>query len=167
MQQCNCGGEYFGSGLWQRCIKCGQAKNTLNNRIYPASLFVNCPKKLINFANESTWHISEDGFIGLCGEGKEIPVGPAQQVPFDQLSFQVAKRGVFHICDWCLEVDIEIGDIVTRRGDDEQEVVDIDREWGTMVIKCIKEPLDKWIKKGEIENNLINNYRLLRKKNWQ
>jgi len=61
-----------------------------------------------------------------------------------------------------METKWKIGDIVSRDGTDEQEIIDIDYEWMCMTVKCIKEPKEKWIKKGETEFNLIRRYSLVR-----
>ncbi len=64
----------------------------------------------------------------------------------------------------------KVGDIVSRDGTDEQEILEIDYGWGTLKVRCIKEPLlwnggcDPWIKIGEEEDNLIMKYELIRRK---
>ena len=64
---------------------------------------------------------------------------------------------------------IKVGDVVTRDGTDEHEVLEIDYDWGTMKVKCIKEPAiwsggsEPWTKLGEIEENIIERYTLVMK----
>ena len=66
----------------------------------------------------------------------------------------------------------EIGDIVSRDGSDEQLVLDIDYDYMTIKVKCIKEPSvlsfadgsgKPWCNVGNVEDNLIRRYVLLRK----
>ncbi len=53
-----------------------------------------------------------------------------------------------------------VGDIVTRAGDDEQVITNIDFEWGTLEVLCIKPA--SWIGFGEDERNLIRRYQFVR-----
>lgn len=53
-----------------------------------------------------------------------------------------------------------VGDIVTRVGDDEQVITNIDFDWGMLEVLCIK-PAD-WIGFGESESNLIRRYEFVR-----
>jgi hypothetical protein len=67
------------------------------------------------------------------------------------------------------EAIFNIGDIVTRDGSDEQEILDIDLGFGTLIVRCIKEPIaeegrNPWIRLGEEEHNLIRRYSLVRRK---
>lgn len=68
------------------------------------------------------------------------------------------------------DIKYEVGDIVTRDGTDEHEILEIDYDWITMTVKCIKEPKiwegsdEPWIKLGEEESNLIRRYELIRKR---
>ena len=57
----------------------------------------------------------------------------------------------------------EVGDIVTRDGTDEHEIIEINHDQAWLIVECIKEPKTKWIKKGERESNLIKRYILVRK----
>lgn len=59
---------------------------------------------------------------------------------------------------------IEVGDIVTRDGSDENEVTEIDRKFLLIYVKCIKEPTSGWIKVGETNTALIDRYSLVRKR---
>lgn len=59
----------------------------------------------------------------------------------------------------------KVGDIVSRDGTDEHEIIDIDYGYMCMTVKCIKEPKIKWIKKGETEFNLMRRYSFKRSKN--
>ena len=61
------------------------------------------------------------------------------------------------------EEDWEVGDIVTRDGMDEQEVIEISN-MGTLIVKCIKEPMDSWCKLGDEEMNLTSRYLFVRGK---
>jgi hypothetical protein len=56
------------------------------------------------------------------------------------------------------------GDIVSRDGSDEQEVIGIDNDWGQITVKCIKEPKSGWCKLGDVETNLARRYTLIRKR---
>ena len=67
------------------------------------------------------------------------------------------------------EVIWEKGDIVTRDGTDEHEILDIWYDYMLIDVKCITEPKiypgqdEPWIKLGEEESNLIRRYLLVRK----
>lgn len=121
-------------------------------------------KTLINFANESTWHISEDGFTGLCRDS--VPVGPAMKEIFDKASYDkiTSKFGEWCICWGCLEAELEPGDIIERHGV-ELKVLEVDREWGTVKGVC-KTPQCDWLEVGEDDEGIINRFRLVRKKGW-
>jgi len=56
-----------------------------------------------------------------------------------------------------------VGDIVTRDGDDRQEVIESDPEWGTITVRCIVAPAEKWIEVGDEESNLARRYGLVRR----
>ena len=62
------------------------------------------------------------------------------------------------------DIQFKVGDVVSRDGTDEQEVIEVDHEWGLITIKCIKEPINRWIKIGETEYNLPDRYALVRSK---
>lgn len=53
-----------------------------------------------------------------------------------------------------------VGDIVTRDGTDEHEIVGIGEDMLDLI--CIKEPDDKWIAVGERDSNLIRRYSFVR-----
>lgn len=55
-----------------------------------------------------------------------------------------------------------VGDIVTRDGTDEHEVLRIDAGDNCMHVRCIKAPASGWAKVGEDEFNLIRRYTFLR-----
>lgn len=57
-----------------------------------------------------------------------------------------------------------VGNIVSRDGTDEHVIVGIygTEEPETIRVRCIKEPSTRWIKVGEIEDNLISRYKWLR-----
>lgn len=60
------------------------------------------------------------------------------------------------------------GDIVTRDGSDEQEIISIDYGTCCMTVKCIKEPMafdgfDPWCRVGDEEFNLISRYDFVRR----
>jgi hypothetical protein len=67
--------------------------------------------------------------------------------------------------------EYEVGDIVSRDGSDEHEILWIDYPSMLLSVKCTKEPLPfedgniPWAKTGEVEDNLIRRYSLMRKKN--
>jgi len=71
--------------------------------------------------------------------------------------------------DWDLgDKKYEVGDIVTRDGTDEHEILTIDYDYGLILVKCIKEPFaekgeEPWISLGETEHNLIRRYSLVKK----
>jgi len=72
--------------------------------------------------------------------------------------------------DWGLgDIKYEIGDIVSRDGTDEQEILEIDYNYILLTVKCVKEPKiwegsdEPWIKLGDEESNLIRRYKLIRK----
>lgn len=71
-------------------------------------------KTLINFANEFTWHISEDEFTGLCGNS--VPVGPAMKEVFDKVSYNriIGKFGKWCICWRCLEVELKPSTVIPK-----------------------------------------------------
>ena len=54
----------------------------------------------------------------------------------------------------------QVGDIVTRSGDDEQVILSIDSDWFTMEILCIK--AGAFMPFGESESNLIRRYEFVR-----
>ena len=63
----------------------------------------------------------------------------------------------------------QVGDIVSRDGTDEQEIIKIEYKRDLMTVKCIKEPVafenaEPWCKLGEEENNLIRRYTFVRGK---
>jgi hypothetical protein len=55
----------------------------------------------------------------------------------------------------------QVGDIVTRDGTDEHEIVGISEDMLDLV--CIKEPDDKWIAVGERDSNLTRRYSFVRR----
>jgi hypothetical protein len=54
------------------------------------------------------------------------------------------------------------GDIVTRDGTDEHEIIEIDEWADLMTVRCVKEPHDPWAKIGEEERNLVRRYDFVR-----
>ena len=52
------------------------------------------------------------------------------------------------------------GDIITRDGTDEHEIVGIDGDLIDVV--CVKAPSDPWTKVGETESNLTRRYTFVR-----
>ena len=58
--------------------------------------------------------------------------------------------------------EYEIGDIVTRNGNDEHIILDIDYPWMVLTVECIKTS-ENWHKIGDTEDNLIRRYSLVRK----
>lgn len=61
-----------------------------------------------------------------------------------------------------LPVDFLVGDIVTRDGTDEHEIIEIQPGDNCMTVRCIKEPLSGWTTIGEEEFNLIRRYTFVR-----
>jgi len=59
------------------------------------------------------------------------------------------------------DIEYEVGDTVTRMGKDEQEIMTIDYGLMLLDVKCTKE--GGCFKLGDVENNLIRRYRLVRK----
>lgn len=55
-----------------------------------------------------------------------------------------------------------VGDIVTRDGTDEHEIVGINESRDLLDLVCIKEPADKWIAVGERDSNLTRRYSFVR-----
>ena len=55
------------------------------------------------------------------------------------------------------------GDIVTRDGSDEHEVIIVDDGFNTIRVKCIKSPDMPWTSIGDEEDNLTRRYQLVRK----
>lgn len=62
----------------------------------------------------------------------------------------------------------QVGDIVSRDGNDEHEILEID-EWAEMLlVRCVKEPPiyeggdEPWTKLGEDEYNLVRRYEFVR-----
>lgn len=56
----------------------------------------------------------------------------------------------------------KVGDIVTRDGTDEHEIVGINESRDLLDLVCIKEPADKWIAIGERDSNLTRRYSFVR-----
>ena len=57
---------------------------------------------------------------------------------------------------------MEIGDIVTRDGTDEHEIVGINESRDLLDLVCIKAPDGKWIAVGEHDSNLTRRYSFVR-----
>lgn len=55
-----------------------------------------------------------------------------------------------------------VGDIVTRDGTDEHEVIEIQPGDSCMTVRCIKAPSSGWTSAGEDEFNLIRRYTFVR-----
>jgi hypothetical protein len=83
-------------------------------------------------------------------------VAPGQLVVseplYDRLVANVTDDDLSHL--W------KVGDIVTRDGTDEHEIVGISEDMLDLV--CIKEPADKWIAVGERDSNLARRYSFVR-----
>jgi hypothetical protein len=64
--------------------------------------------------------------------------------------------------------DFKVGDIVTRDGTDEYEVISTRYDAMWITVKCIKEPAifeganEPWIHIGQIESNMARRYSLVR-----
>lgn len=62
----------------------------------------------------------------------------------------------------------EPGDIITREGNDEQELLWIDHSLQVLRVRCVKEPpsygggTEPWCRLGDIEDNLIGRYSWVR-----
>ena len=57
----------------------------------------------------------------------------------------------------------KVGNIVTRDGSDEHIVIEVEEDdFDIIVVKCVKEPVEQWIKLGEEERNLASRYDLVR-----
>jgi len=56
----------------------------------------------------------------------------------------------------------ERGDIVTRFGGDEHRVLSTHYDWGLIKVKCIKEPVSGYVKKGHTEKNVPELYTFVR-----
>ena len=56
----------------------------------------------------------------------------------------------------------KVGDIVTRIGTDEQEIIDINPSGDLITVKCIKRPHDDFCEVGEIESNIPWRYEFVR-----
>jgi hypothetical protein len=61
-----------------------------------------------------------------------------------------------------LPVSFLAGDIVTRDGTDEHEVIEIDKDSYCMTVRCIKAPESRWATVGEEEFNLVRRYAFVR-----
>lgn len=61
----------------------------------------------------------------------------------------------------------KIGDIVSRIGTDEQEIIDIGPFGDTFTVKCIKAPHDGFCSVGDCESNIPRRYELVRRKQSQ
>lgn len=69
---------------------------------------------------------------------------------------------------WLTGTTFEIGDIVTRGGDDRQRIIDVNDAGDLIEVECIKEPLgslnedgtrgEPWCKLGDRESNLTRRY---------
>ncbi len=57
---------------------------------------------------------------------------------------------------------LKVGDIVTRIGTDEQEILEINEGGDLILVKCIKAPHDGFCKVGDTESNVPWRYRLVR-----
>jgi len=65
---------------------------------------------------------------------------------------------------WDLGENIyEVGNIVSRNGNDEHIILEIDYPYMTLKVKCIKATPDNYCQVGEEEDNLIRRYEFLRK----
>jgi len=67
---------------------------------------------------------------------------------------------------WECAVPVEqwrVGDIVTRYGDDEHEIISITDDHYLLDVKCIVPPGSGWIAEGEVEGNLARRYSFVRR----
>lgn len=70
------------------------------------------------------------------------------------------------LCEGAIPDDLwQVGDIVTRDGTDEHEILSFHAGRDIFDVKCIKEPSDTWAKVGEIETNLVRRYSFVRPEN--
>ncbi|HXH52518.1 MAG TPA: hypothetical protein VNH53_03690 [Sphingomicrobium sp.] len=56
--------------------------------------------------------------------------------------------------------EFEVGDVVTRMGDDRQLVLSVGG-YNDITVECFVEPKDRWISTGERETNLAGRYQLV------
>jgi len=56
----------------------------------------------------------------------------------------------------------QAGDIVTRDGTDEHEVIKAEPGDNCMTVRCVKRPTDGWCEVGDEEFNLTRRYELVR-----
>ena len=88
------------------------------------------------------------GVVRLVAPGQLVVSKPL----YDRLVANVTDDDLSHL--W------KVGDIVTRDGTDEHEIVGI-RE-GMLDLVCIKEPNAKWTTVGEHDSNLTRRYSFVR-----
>lgn len=62
-----------------------------------------------------------------------------------------------------MDQQFEVGDIVTRFGDDQHVVIEIGA-YNDMTVRCTVAPASGWCKVGETEGNLQNRYRLVERR---
>lgn len=95
-------------------------------------------------------------------------------VPEDQRSIAeqlAATPGRIEYCSALTDLPVElwqVGDIVSRDGNDEQEIVSFNDARDLIEVKCIKEPpvyeggTEPWCRLGDLENNLTRRYSFVR-----
>jgi hypothetical protein len=52
----------------------------------------------------------------------------------------------------------QVGEIVTRGGDDRQRVLEVDEDGFCITVQCIRAPASGWCQVGEVERNLARRY---------
>ena len=81
---------------------------------------------------------------------------------------------VSHPCEGCGRITgrvvieewrtFNVGDIVSRIGTDEQEIVGINHAGDLIDVKCIKAPHDNFCNVGDVESNIPWRYTLVRRR---
>lgn len=71
------------------------------------------------------------------------------------------------VLDDTIEHPFVVGDIVSRMGADEQEVIGVNWAGDLIEVRCIKAPAayddaEPWCKVGDVESNLARRYELVR-----
>lgn len=61
-----------------------------------------------------------------------------------------------------LPVAFLVGDIVTRDGSDEHEVMETEPGYGFIKVRCTKRPASGWCEVGDIEDNVMRRYTFVR-----
>lgn len=56
----------------------------------------------------------------------------------------------------------QLGDIVSRDGSDEHEILEISETRDVILVRCIKAPSDGWCEVGEEERNATRRYHFIR-----